>query len=227
MRIAVLLALAACSDVEAQPSHAPNYADAVAAAQARMHERFKALTRIEQAIVASDLDRVHKEAALLISFDEPDVLARWKPFFEAVKDGARPLAEAGDPAAAAKLVAEVGRRCANCHEATKAKIPLETLAQPKTDEHLATQMMRHQWAAQRMWEGVIAPSTERWNEGARMLTEAPLTITAESSALGIENDVAKVHLLARRALDPKTDRPQLYGELLATCAHCHSVIRDR
>lgn len=223
MRVALLVALAACSDLDAQP----NYGDLVQAAQQRMHERFKALTRAEQAVVASDLSRVQHEAELLISFDEPDVLAKWKPFFGAVQDAARPLAEAKDPVAAGRLVAEVGRRCANCHEATKAKIPLEQLAQPKPDQRLATQMIRHQWAAQRMWEGVIAPSQDRWNEGARMLADAPLTITAESSALGIENDVAKVHLLARRALDPKTDRPQLYGELLATCAHCHHVIRDR
>ena len=223
MRVALLLAVAACSDLDAQP----NYGDAVAAAQQRMHERFKALDRAEQAIVMSDLARVQQEAQLLTLFEEPDVLAKWQPFFESVKDAARPLAHAKDPAAAGKLIAEVGRRCANCHEATKAKIPLEQLAQPKPDQHLATQMLRHQWAAQRMWEGVIAPSTERWNEGAQMLAEAPLTITAESSALGIEDDVAKVRLLARRGLDPKTDRPQLYGELLATCAHCHHVIRDR
>ena len=192
-----------------------------------MHERFKSLDRAEQAIVMSDLGRVQNEAQLLMLFDEPDALAQWQPFFASVKEAASPLAHAKDPIAAGRLVAEVGRRCANCHEATHAKIPLEQLAQPKPDKHLATQMMRHQWAAQRMWEGVIAPSADRWNEGARMLAEAPLTITAESSALGIENDVAKVRLLARRALDPKTDRPQLYGELLATCAHCHSVIRDR
>ena len=223
MKVALLLAIAACSDIDAQP----NYGETVAAAQQRMHERFKALGRAEQAVVTSDVGRVHAEAQTLMSLEEPDVLAKWKPFFEAVRDAARPLAEAKDPIAAGKLVAEVGRRCANCHEATKARIPLEQLAEPKPDQHLATQMIRHQWAATRMWEGLIAPSQDRWNEGARMLAEAPLTITAESSQLGIENDVAKVRLLARRALDPKTDRPQVYGELLATCAHCHATIRDR
>lgn len=220
---ALLLALAACSDVDAQPT----YAEAVQAAQHRMHVRFNALTRAEQAIVTSDLDRVHTEAQQLLALDEPEVLATWQPFFEAIKDAARPLAEAKDPIAAGALIAEVGRRCANCHEATHAKIPLQQLAAPPADQHLATQMMRHQWAAQRMWEGLIAPSADRWREGARMLAAAPLTITAESSALGIADDVAKVRLLARRALAPGTDRPQLYGELLATCAHCHAVIRDR
>ena len=223
MRLVLLLALAACSDIDAQP----NYAEAIKAAQQRMHERFKALHQAQEGIVASDLERVHADARTLIALEEPDVLAKWKPFFESVRESARPLADVKDPVAASHLVAEVARRCANCHEATHAKLPLEQLAEPKADAHLASQMIHHQWAATRMWEGLIAPSADRWNEGARMLAEAPLTITAESSALGIADDVAKVRLIARRALDPRNDRPTVYGDLLATCAHCHAAIRDR
>lgn len=57
-------------------------------------------------------------------------------------------------------------------------------------------------------------STERWNEGARALTDAPLAISAEVGepphGLGIADDVAKVRLLARRAqttteLDARTE----------------------
>jgi len=46
---------------------------------------------------------------------------------------------------------------------------------------------------------------------------------------GVSDDVARVRLLARRALAATTidARANLYGELLATCAGCHMTIRDR
>ena len=222
MKVAILLALAACSDLDAQPS----YGEAVEAAQHRMHERFSALARAEQALMFSDLDRVHLEAKYLGWLEEPDVLAQWKPHFAAIRERASILAESADPVAAGHAIAEVARRCASCHQASHAKLVWPDARPPAGSAQLATVMASHQWAAARMWEGLIGPSDARWLDGARRLAAAPIAITAESSVLGIENDVAKVHSLARRAVDVK-DRAQLYGDLLATCAHCHAVIRDR
>lgn len=221
MKVALLLALAACSDLDAQPS----YGDAVAAAQQRMHERFSALSRAEQALMFDDLDRVHAEAHSLAVLDEPAVLAQWKPHFAAIRERAEILGAAADPIAAAHALAEVARRCASCHQAANAKLVWPDL-RPPAGTALPAVMASHQWAAARMWEGLIGPSDARWLDGAQRLAAAPIAITAESSVLGIENDVAKVHSLARRAAETK-DRAQLYGDLLATCAHCHAVIRDR
>ena len=217
-----MLALAACSDLEAQP----NYAESVEAAQHRMHERFSALSRAQQALMFSDLDHVHAEAKTLATLDEPEVLAQWKPHFAAIRERAAILGESADPIAASHAIAEVARRCASCHQGTHAKLTWTDPAPPAPSARLATVMASHQWAAARMWEGLIGPSDARWLDGAKRLADAPIAITAESSVLGIADDVAKVHAFARRAPDAK-DRAQLYGDLLATCAHCHAVIRDR
>jgi hypothetical protein len=222
MKVALLFALAACSDLDAQP----NYADAVAAAQHRMHERFDSLARAQQALMQGDVDRVHAEATALAALHEPDVLAQWQPHFAAIRERAEILGQAPDPMAAAHAIAEVARRCASCHQATHATLTWADELAPLRRLRLTSVMAGHQYAAARMWEGLIGPSDARWLDGANRLAGAPIAITAESSALGIADDVAKVHLLARRAADVK-DRAQLYGDLLATCAHCHAVIRDR
>ncbi len=222
MKVALLFALAACSDLDAQP----NYPEAVAAAQQRMHERFGALARAQQALMHGDLDRVHAEATTLGTLDEPDVLAQWKPHVAAIRERAAIVHDAADPMAAGHAIAEVARRCASCHQASHAKLVWAEEPPPADRARLAAVMNSHQYAAARMWEGLIGPSDARWLDGARRLAVAPIAITAESSALGIADDVAKVHVFARRAAEVK-DRAQLYGDLLATCAHCHAVIRDR
>ena len=93
-------------------------------------------------------------------------------------------------------------------------------------------MLGHQWAATQMWFGLIGPADDRWLIGARALTTVPLTIVAQgvtpSSELDVD-DVARVRLYANRALGamPREERAELFGTLLATCAHCHAVLRDR
>ena len=92
-------------------------------------------------------------------------------------------------------------------------------------------MAGHHWAAARLWEGLIGPSDASWTAGAEMMARAPLTIVAEDPDRpgSIGDDVARMRLLARRALDSKglEARAQLYSEVLTTCTHCHATIRDR
>ena len=93
-------------------------------------------------------------------------------------------------------------------------------------------MLGHQWAAAQMWQGLIGPSDERWRAGAHALTQAPLHIVAAAvtpnSELDID-DIARVRLYARRAeaAGSQDARGDIFGALLATCAHCHAVLRDR
>jgi hypothetical protein len=127
-------------------------------------------------------------------------------------------------------MAELGRRCARCHAAINAKVVFPKEEQPAQVKRLATQMFAHEWAAAQMWQGLIGPSDERWKAGATALAKAPLAIVAEGEpALGIGDDIAKVRLFANRALRAGStdDRVSIYGDLLATCTHCHAAIRDR
>jgi cytochrome c553 len=172
--------------------------------------------------------RSRSRSAASTALDEPEALAEWRVYIDNIRAKARDVIAAKDTIAAARASALMGRECAKCHEAMKAKVVFPKDPPPSSDPRLAMQMASHEWAAARMWEGVIAPSDERWLQGARTLAEAPLQVAAEDGSLGIADDIARVRLLAKRALAPRSqfDRAQLYGDLLATCARCHHVIRD-
>jgi hypothetical protein len=225
----VAVALApGCGQLDAEPK-AHGLPEAIQAAQRRMHERFAATTLILQATVHADLARVHAEAHALARLEEPDVLPTWRPYLDEIRLAAAQLELAQDPVAASHLVANLGRRCAACHHAAAAHLTFPREPMPAESGKLAPQMIAHQWAATQMWEGLIGPSDERWLTGAQALAKAPLAIVAESNALGIGDDVARVRMFATRAQKPQAqdERANVYGELLATCTHCHAVIRDR
>jgi hypothetical protein len=206
----------------------PNLADQVSSARTRMHQRFEASRRMQLAIALGKLDLARVEAATIASLDEPDMLPEWRPYVENIRAAARNIRDTQDTIGAARASAVLARECAKCHEASKSKVVLPAEQQPPADDRLASQMFLHQWAAARMWDGLIAPSDERWRQGAKLLAEAPLAITAESGALGIADDVSRVRLLAKRAQDSTSqdEHAEIYGELLTRCSHCHSVIRD-
>jgi hypothetical protein len=237
MRASNVLALVACAagcHAAADPGPDRNLAQKLLEIREHMHIRFAASNGIRMAVAYGDLKRAQGEARIIAALDEPEILPQWAPYVDNVRAAAFQITKAGDPGAAAKQLATLGWRCAQCHEAvpgTKTAFP--KVPSPPPDPKLAAVMAGHQWASMRMWEGLIGPSEERWNQGAAALAKAPLAITAEAGApgrdLGIADDVARIRLYAARAPKAKTayDRAQLYGELLATCAKCHSTIRDR
>jgi hypothetical protein len=224
--ILVALALAGC-DAAADPAGGGSPDQKTSAIQARMHARFAASRRMEQAIALGDLDRAREEARTIAQIEEPNLLPAWRPYFENIRSAAHQVDMSKDLVAAAKMTAVLGDNCAKCHAANNAKLVFPKEPAPKDDPHLAARMASHQWAATQLWEGLIGPSDDRWVDGARLLAKAPLNVTAESDRLGIADDVSRVRLYANRALAAKPgDRALIYGDLLATCAHCHYAIRD-
>jgi hypothetical protein len=90
-------------------------------------------------------------------------------------------------------------------------------------------MLEHQRALSNMVEGLVVPSTSRWQEGAKALRAAPLkreglprNTGATDTLVRLERDV---HDLADRAAAAEaTDaRAAAYGELAAGCARCHAL----
>lgn len=196
----------------------------------RMHTRFEASRRLEQAIAFGDLERAHVEARTIADLAEPEMLKEWQPYVENTRAAARQIMETKDLVAAAKLTASLGRTCAKCHEIGLVVLPKDP--PPAAGTKLLSQMSSHQWAIRRMWEGLVAPSQERWLDGARKLADAPLTIVAQGDVppdLAISDDVSRLRLYAKRAMIAKApdERVELYGDLLATCVRCHAKIRDR
>lgn len=229
--IGLLLAMSACGLAESDADR--SLGEKARAVSEHMHARFKATSAIATAIALSDLKRAHDEANTVAALDEPDVLPAWQPYIAGIRAAASRVAVTDDTMMAATALAELGARCAKCHQASGAKLVFPKTTPPGDVLKLPAQMATHQWAAARMWEGLIAANDAQWKTGANALATSRLAITAEAAEpghdLGIADDAARVHLLARRALKAGSidDRAKLYGEMLATCAHCHATIRDR
>jgi cytochrome c553 len=235
---AILVLLASCqSDHQTTPdtpaqSQLGGLTVAIQAAHRHMHDRFGAARQIEYAIARGDLRSATMNAHVIAELDEPGFLPAWQPYIASVRDAARQIELAADLDTAGVRIGTLGLRCAQCHEALGAKLTLPDDPRPSTNPILASQMVDHQWAAMRMWEGLIASSARRWQEGSQALTTIPLDMVAQAvtpSFHGDVDDVARVRMLANRAPGAKTDaaRADLFGTMLGTCAHCHSQLRDR
>jgi mono/diheme cytochrome c family protein len=217
----VALALAACSsryDTPGEPT---------------MYSHFAAADDIQAAVVDGDLGAVREPANWLAEHDIPSLPEGSETYLAEMQDFARQAGQATSLVDAAHAMGGIAKTCGTCHQKNIAEPLTKWTGSLHQGEDVATHMTRHAWAAGRMWEGLVLPSDDKWTKGAKALEEAPLA--PEAVAGTSSEDVAirkEVELLAKRchAIGSKaegvtdaTERANLYGELLATCANCHKL----
>ena len=137
--------------------------------------------------------------------------------------------QAPDLYTAAKATARVGAACGDCHKGHGATVKFSIEGALAEGGDAAAHMTRHVWASARLWEGLVVPSAEVWQTGAKALDEVPLVPEERTDDDELMTEVQltanRVHELgaaARQALDPDM-RAATYGELLATCSRCHTA----
>lgn len=184
---------------------------------------------IRDAVVRGDLDETKKAANALVALVSKHEAPTPESRLEAMVIAAHRVAEANTMNEAARSFAFLAERCGECHVATRGPASGPATPPPET-LGLTPRMRRHQWGAARLWEGLVAPSDEAWLSGARVLADAPLT--AEQTLAGrtpvpeIATLAASVHELgldATHATKAST-RIGIYGEVLTTCATCHTRV---
>jgi cytochrome c553 len=192
---------------------------------APMQAHLEAATAARDAVIAGDLDTA-KERFAWIAANEPQGLpADAVRRFDTLQSRARTGAEAITVMGAARSVAEIAGACGECHASSGVGPIFGPQAIPEGPSP-ADHMKRHQWAAERMWEGIAAPAQSNWNAGALMLLEEPLHRPGDP---GVDPGVAavalRVHQLGADTLGKLStaERVQLYGDFLATCAACHAA----
>ena len=86
------------------------------------------------------------------------------------------------------------------------------------------------WAVERLWDGLMIPSDERWAHGAEALREPPLDADDLITLAGANGEEwgRKIHELGHvaRGLSDPARRSEIYSQILAACVHCHSASRD-
>jgi hypothetical protein len=194
-----------------------------------MNDHYLAIREIQDWLVLGNLDQARQVARWLAKNARASGMEDLELEVDAVRAASEELAVARDLPAAAQLAARLGDACANCHLAARAvtTFPYEPL--PEGQASLKERMYRHRWAAGRMWEGLVAPSSDLWTNGARTLAEAPLVtdsrLLATPAAAELRGLAARVRDRARVAVttsDPQL-RARIHGQLIETCASCHTV----
>jgi hypothetical protein len=230
--IAVVLAAAACNCEGAleparrtAPGAGPEAsADTAPGEHARMLDT---AVELQLAIAHGRLSDARDLARVLADEPTPTSLAAHQIELRAAAARVR---RAPDVASAGAELGRLGRACGRCHEAARATLAF-TFGEPPATESgdVRSQMHAHQWAAARLWEGLVGPADTAWQEGARVLASAPLDIPP----MFHEVPITEVAVLAQRlrvqagdARDVTTDgRARSYGEIVRTCAGCHAIVR--
>lgn len=201
-----------------------------AAIAKRMHEHLLIIGQVKDAAIAGDLGRIKEAARPLAEAAEQTTLPdTWTPHVREVDLQAKRVMEASDLAAAARGVSLMAERCGSCHVDAGARVALAPPGEPPAASGTSAHMLRHQWALDRLWEGLVGPDDARWVAGAEALADAPLRPTDATDAKDVNiAEIARLadaaHALAATARQAARDaRAGLYADLLVTCQGCHTL----
>ena len=99
-------------------------------------------------------------------------------------------------------------------------------SQPPPDQPtLEARMLRHRWATERLWEGIVGGSDDAYRAGLDVLAVTPLPFKQVSEQAGLARQLQRAAEQARKTMakDDVDERARRYGEMLVTCAACHAT----
>ncbi len=193
-----------------------------------MHRQLSRTVDIQTGVVLGDLTRARDAAAWLATHEELQSFPEGSDHYRARMRGyAGLIAQANTLGEVAARTGQMAAACGSCHQETRSGPRFVMRSQPPRGTELGSQMVRHIWAADRMWEGLVGPSDEAWQAGAEALEDAWLPVTVLSVGYGprgeVDGMIGEIRSLAVRAqtAGDQEERARLYGEMLGTCSRCH------
>jgi len=188
-----------------------------------MHENFDLVRAIERLLIVGKLDDATRFAAAISEAPHAPAHGPWATHVVAVRDRAAALARATTVDQALRLDAALAGACANCHIETGVAPEFRTFPVPPSKDTLETRMLRHRWAADRLWEGIIGGDDRPWRAGIDVLSAKPRDWGPASSDRAVRaRKLQRLALDAKRQKSPTLEsRTKAYGEMLVTCAGCH------
>lgn len=216
-----LLVLAACSVALADEPPARRFEHDMIV-RFHMHENFDLVRSVEKLLVRGKLDEAQNLASAIFRAPDEPGLAPFAPEAIEVRGRASAVATASSIEEALRAEAKLATACASCHAATGASPEFRSAAQPPPDKAtIDARMARHVWATDRLWEGIIGDADDSWRAGLDVLAATPLpwkTFDKDRGLLG--RRLQRLAEDGRKAT--REDRARAYGEMLVTCAACHS-----
>jgi cytochrome c553 len=178
------------------------------------------------ALIRGDLETLRARLAEIHERSLPPAApASWRTHEARLHTASRGAATASDLESAALAMAAVAEACGSCHTAVGLEEIYRRPAAPQGDSPVETAMLGHQWATERLWEGVTGPWDDAWVRGADALAQSRVFTeegTPPSSSLQArEAEMRRLGEEAKLATQLST-RSEVYGRLLATCGACHT-----
>lgn len=192
-----------------------------------MHDNFDLLRAIERLLIRGKLEEAARFATAISEVPDSPAHGSYAAQAVLVRDRAAAVARATTVDAACKLEAKLAAACGGCHVETG--VAPEFRAYPAVPPDVATiegRMARHRWAADRLWEGVVGGADEPWKAGLDVLAATPFDWGErqnERRALGRDLQRLADTARKRKASDTLDTRATSYGDMLATCAACHTL----
>lgn len=192
-----------------------------------MHQNFDLMRAIERLVIQGKLaDAKEFARSIAIGRDEPG-LSTFGAKTAKVRDLAQSLADAPSTDEACRRQARLAVACADCHAATGA-LPLfgKVPTVPADGPTLEARMARHQWAADRLWEGTVGGSDDAWRAGAEVLAQTPFPFPkGQDDRAGLARRLQQLAAQAgkQKATETMAERGRVYGEMLVVCASCHAA----
>jgi hypothetical protein len=215
--LCLFAAAAACA---ALGRSGPSLVDHMDDHRSRAHE-------VQAAVVHGDLSAARDPALWIAEHAEhPDLPQGVLSPVADMRAFARGVTRSASLQEASRCASEMASGCGRCHTAADVDVRVQDGAMPPGGRTPAAHMLRHAWAADRMWDGLLTPSDALWESGATALSENPLFLADEESGAEAGVLAREIHLLgseARRLQDPDR-RAGIYGRLLGTCTRCHSLM---
>jgi cytochrome c556 len=194
-----------------------------------MQAHFKDALLIRNAIISGKPEDAANPATVIIAVQNLDNLpAGWQPFVVDMQAVAQRIVNGTTAPAVAAAAADLALSCGACHQKFGGPPPANT-PPPSEDGSFATNMKRHGWATERLWEALATPSESAWEVGAATLKSSPFAKEKLASAsIDVRTAASDFARLTAAAPSKKTPaaRAALYAELLLTCGACHQAASE-
>lgn len=192
-------------------------------ARFRMRGHLGDLREVERLLIQGKLDEAKSRAFLLTQAPVGRETSLWQRDVDDMTRAAQRIVQASSVHEALRDDVEVARACASCHQRSQyvpAFPPLE--AAPPDRPTVAARMARHQWAVDRLWEGMVGGGDHRWELGLSALSDAPMVFSSRRHGRALAARLQQAAMRERLRLGATVDdRARAYGEILETCAACH------
>lgn len=191
-----------------------------------MHEHYNMLGAIQHLVIRDDLYDVRNIARTIGSAPDESGLDAWASQSALARVRANALAAAPDNDEGCRRTARLAEACARCHIDANV-IPMFGSPPPLPADgvEVGARMARHVWAVDRLSEGMIGAVNDSWLAGLDVLARAPApwsAMDADRAALSRRLQELADQTQKHVAKDDLSARARAYGEILVTCAACHS-----